>query len=158
MEAIVPSGKLLDIGCANGLLMKCFKEWSGGSIDPYGVDTNKTTLAAGRQIFPEFQDHLLTPQEFLATQAGHLSTKYSTVYWNVWDSFALDTADAKQKINNFLALLSPHGRLVLGFYNPTIEEIQKKIRKLQTAYRRPDGIVHAGHGRPETAVFFTTSP
>ena len=40
-SAIDRNGTLLDVGCANGLLMECLADWAGKDgtrIEPYGLD------------------------------------------------------------------------------------------------------------------------
>jgi hypothetical protein len=61
-RAIDAPGTLLDIGCANGLLMDSLVRWSAFAIEPYGVDFAPGLVALARERFPDrvFQADIAT--------------------------------------------------------------------------------------------------
>ena len=55
-EAIDRPGTLLDIGCANGLLMESMAEWAG--VEPYGLDFAPELVAEARRRLPQWADRI----------------------------------------------------------------------------------------------------
>jgi SAM-dependent methyltransferase len=54
-EQITRSGRILDLGCGNGLLLKYVVSRSPHTLIPYGVDLMRQSIAQARQIvLPEF--------------------------------------------------------------------------------------------------------
>ncbi|MGH2530824.1 MAG: class I SAM-dependent methyltransferase [Thermomicrobiales bacterium] len=54
-------GTLLDVGCANGLLMETLVEWAGESgvrIEPYGLDISPKLAALARARLPGWADRI----------------------------------------------------------------------------------------------------
>lgn len=63
MEAVTRSGRFLDVGCANGLLMASVGRWAedrGLSVEPYGVEISPALADVARQRYPEWQDRIWT--------------------------------------------------------------------------------------------------
>jgi len=63
MEAVSNSGSLLDVGCANGLLMASVAQWSsdaGLSVEPYGVEIAPGVADLARKRYPEWRDRIWT--------------------------------------------------------------------------------------------------
>ncbi len=44
-RAVHKSGSILDIGCANGFLLRCLMEWSSHALVPYGFDAVHASIA-----------------------------------------------------------------------------------------------------------------
>ena len=58
-HAIDGPGTLLDVGCANGLLMESLASWSPHAIEPYGIDFG---------LRDPFGNHIRVAQMFAAPQ------------------------------------------------------------------------------------------
>ncbi len=58
VEAIDREGTLLDVGCANGLLMESIAQWSGFPVEVYGVDYAPELARVARQRLPQWQDRI----------------------------------------------------------------------------------------------------
>ena len=59
LEAVDTDGDLLDIGCANGYLLKCLVDWARAKdirLRPFGLDQEARLIDLARQRFPEFPD------------------------------------------------------------------------------------------------------
>jgi hypothetical protein len=58
VEAIDGPGTLLDVGCANGLLMESVVAWSDYEIEPYGVDFAPGLVDLARVRLPQWADRI----------------------------------------------------------------------------------------------------
>lgn len=61
MTAIAADGDVLDIGCANGLLMESLHRWGGEegrSVEPYGVDISAALVDVARARLPQWADRI----------------------------------------------------------------------------------------------------
>lgn len=130
-EALPQPGTLLDIGCANGLLLQCLLEWSPHRIVPYGIDPDQGRLEQAQTLLPEYASHfapisLGQMDQLLALGLPH---QFDFVYWNVWDDFNFDHDLARPYLDG--ALKATRKRLLLGFYGPSLEAIEKKIDWLE---------------------------
>ncbi len=54
--AIDAPGTLLDVGCANGLLMESIIRWSAHAIEPYGVDFAPKLVELAKRRLPHWRD------------------------------------------------------------------------------------------------------
>ena len=55
VEAVHRDGSLLDVGCANGLLMESLAEWSeeeGHRLEPHGLDISEALVRLARSRYP----------------------------------------------------------------------------------------------------------
>lgn len=60
LHAIDGDGDLLDIGCANGMLLESFSAWALErhiTLTPYGVDQGAQLIALARARYPGFASH-----------------------------------------------------------------------------------------------------
>lgn len=63
VDGIDRDGMLLDVGCANGLLMESVREWAaerGYDIEPYGVDLAPGLVRLARSRLPQWADRIET--------------------------------------------------------------------------------------------------
>jgi hypothetical protein len=58
VEGIDRPGTLLDIGCANGLLMESLARWSPFPIEPYGVDYAPGLVELAKRRLPAWKERI----------------------------------------------------------------------------------------------------
>jgi SAM-dependent methyltransferase len=59
LDALDRDGSILDVGCANGHLLRCLVEWGaerGLALDPWGLDQGRGLVALARAMWPERAD------------------------------------------------------------------------------------------------------
>ena len=44
---------VMDLGCANGFVLHCLREWTNNLFVPFGVDVHEGRIEAARALFPE---------------------------------------------------------------------------------------------------------
>lgn len=127
-------GKILDIGCANGFLLKCLMEWSDYELDPYGIDTENHLIEQARILFPDTKEQFIVGDFKTIPELvddGVLPKNFSTVYWNVWDDWQFDTEEKIRPISDLIRILKKDGRLILGFYDTNEDNNFERIRRLE---------------------------
>ena len=50
---VIGARSVLDLGCANGFLLRCLMEWTKSAFVPFGVDVIANRIEAARALFPE---------------------------------------------------------------------------------------------------------
>ncbi len=132
--AIDRSGTILDIGCANGLLLLSLMEWSKHKLIPYGIDPDQERLAGVAEVLPEFKDNFAALEILQLEQlpSHGLPAQFDLVFWNVWDDF--DPLIHKNFIEQAFNVVKPNGRLILGFYCEDTQENQRKISWFKQHY------------------------
>jgi SAM-dependent methyltransferase len=128
-DAIHRPGIFLDIGCANGLLLRCLQAWSKYQIVPYGIDADKNCLAPCSRLFPESPHqfaHLSISDLARLPEVG-LPASYDFVYWNVWDDFDFSQAWQQEVVEPVFQTVAASGRLILGFYDKESAAINAKL-------------------------------
>jgi hypothetical protein len=61
VEAIHRDGSLLDVGCANGILMESLAGWAeeeGHRLEPHGLDISEALIGLARSRYPLWADRL----------------------------------------------------------------------------------------------------
>lgn len=135
-------GSIVDLGCANGFLLECLKEWSGKELNCYGIDTNSEAVDAAKKLFgPGQENHFFTVEEV----KEKLPEKLDYAYWNVWDN-AEFTEQKNREILDVLIDHVPGGRCILGFYHPDPLENEKKLHWLQENNYNVSGIKRTTSG------------
>ena len=51
------NGKIIDLGCGNGMLLKFLIEFSNQQLIPYGIDLNQLSLNKAKEFFPNQKDN-----------------------------------------------------------------------------------------------------
>ncbi len=86
------NGKVLDLGCGNGLMLKYLMATSGYKLIPYGVDFLERSIKQAKEIlFPEYADNFETcnvvdytfekgPFDFIFTFVSHIYPKQRKEY------------------------------------------------------------------------------
>ena len=131
-QAINKSGTILDVGCANGFLLKCLQKWSIYKLTPYGIDYNKECIEQAKDLFPLYSDNFmfaLMPnlKEFFKQD---FPVKFDFVYWNIWDPWNFEDQKEIESLHLSFEMVSNGGRLILGFYESDKNK-EKRIQKIK---------------------------
>lgn len=110
LDACDRPGDLLDVGCANGLLMESLADWSGGRLEPYGVEISPLLAQLARERCPQWQGRI-----WAANAHG----------WDPGRRFdyvraGLDYVPERSRaayVDHLLTLIRPGGRLIVGVHN-----------------------------------------
>lgn len=123
VDAFNKEGTFLDVGCANGYLMKSIQRWSqekNYNIEPYGVDISPELAALARERLPHWAERFHTG---------------NALYWKPTVQFdyvrtGLDYVPQRRHKDFIQHLLNsavlPGGRLIVGTYN---EEKELKLNE-----------------------------
>ncbi|MEV4342954.1 class I SAM-dependent methyltransferase [Actinoplanes sp. NPDC049596] len=111
MQAVDRPGTVLDVGCANGLLMASVERWSRQTLEPYGVDISPRLAELARERYPQWRHRIWTanadgwrpPMRFDFVRTG----------------LEYVPRDRRQGFVRHLLdlVVAPHGRLVIGKNN-----------------------------------------
>ncbi len=140
-KTINRDGTILDIGCGSGFLLFCIQEWARHSIIPYGIDKDESLIREAKKYMSKNNfaaytidwDKRLDPLKGL--EKFNIPSRYTFVYWNVWDMLTFDRKSELYKYERALfesvfELVENGGRLILGFYDSDRNKKQK-IRNLE---------------------------
>jgi hypothetical protein len=148
-------GTMLDIGSANGFLLRCLKEWSHKRIDGYGIDNNPAMVDQARQLFPREARKFVTNDEL--PQSGDLSKigfprTFDTVYWNIWDNFDLTSEDGRRFLERLSSFVGENGSFVIGSYRPDREGNEERVNELEALGWKVVEKASMADGRPEMVL------
>lgn len=119
--AIHRDGSILDIGCGNGLLVRSLQEWSGQSLEPYGVDADDEVVERCRRLFRggarRFHCSSLEDLPRKLRHATAFPDRFDFVFWGVWDNWGFDRPEQLAALRLLRRLAGPQGRVVLAFYD-----------------------------------------
>lgn len=144
VQAINRSGSILDIGSANGFLLRSLVEWSSHKLLPYGIEPDEALLEKSRIMFPKFADHFANVSLHKLDQARRLGlpNQFDFVYWCVWDDFNFSDKKFSGWLESAYDAVKKGGRLILGFYDGNLSIIDRKIdwldRNFQPVQNRLD--------------------
>ena len=132
---------MLDVGCANGFLLRCFLEWSDYEITPYGIDTDRNLLRQARLLLAPYLDNFadLSVYDLDTLEAVGLPDLFTYVYWNIWDDFLFNSEAQRNAVLQAAEVVSPGGRLILGFYDRDLLVISQKIEIIQHLFGKLGG-------------------
>jgi hypothetical protein len=153
--AIEKDGSLLDIGCANGLLMESVVGWAredGNRIEPYGLDISAKLAELARQRLPEWRERIFVGNaltweppirfDFVRTELVYVPTTLRRKY-------------AERLLDRFVA---PGGRLLICSYGSSrpegarAEPLVDELREWGLPIHRTDEVVSGEHGFVITQV------
>lgn len=148
-------GTILDIGSANGFLLRCLQEWSRKKLDGYGIDADHAMVEQAKQLFPRDAKKFVSNAEL--PDSGDLSEmgfprRFDTVYWNVWDNFDLTSEAGRQFFERLGSLVDQHGSFVIGSYRPTREGNEERIKELESLGWEDVEKAYMGDDRPEMVM------
>lgn len=118
-QAIHTDGTFLDVGCANGFLMKCLLDWSNKTIIPFGIDNRPEAIGLAKKLLPEYADNFqcMSGDDLDNLETVNLPERYDFVYRNYWRREDVDSPDHINKIvEELLEHVNDDGRLLLGVY------------------------------------------
>jgi SAM-dependent methyltransferase len=118
-SAIDKDGTILDIGCANGFLLRCFQEWSGHLLTPYGIDLDESFIDEAKLLFPQHKEHFLQFDILELPEASSfiLPQSYDFIYWAIWDNWTFQRQIEIRVIRTIQAMVKSGGKLILGLYH-----------------------------------------
>jgi len=153
-QAINKSGTILDIGCANGFLLKCLQKWSVYKLIPYGIDNNEKRIEQAKDLFP------LHSNNFIVTRMPNLEiffkmrfpAKFDFIYWNIWDPWNFENQKEIESFKLAFKMVSSGGRLILGFYQSDKNK-EKRIRKIKKLGFKFSGMIK-NYNNEEIIIWF----
>lgn len=131
-QAINKGGIILDIGCANGFLLKCLQNWSVYKLIPYGIDRDEKRIEQAKDLFPLYSDNFMVARvpNFTSLLEYKFPAQFDFIYWNVWDLWNFESQSDIKFLEILLKMVSNKGRLILGFYESDKNK-EKKIKKIK---------------------------
>jgi len=99
-----PTGKLIDVGCNMGLVVKAAVE---AGYDATGIDMNELSIAKGKEVFPEIADRLTVASELVGGKYDIITL--NQVLEHITDTHAF--------LNTLLTNLAKGGSLYIGIPN-----------------------------------------
>jgi SAM-dependent methyltransferase len=132
--AIHKSGTILDIGCANGFLLRCLQEWSPYTLIPYGIDKDVSRVSDANKLFSSKTKQFanVTLENLERLKESGLPESFDFVYWNVWNNTHFDNSFEVGRVELTFKAVRKGGRLILGFYDDSAVSRETKIRRLMT--------------------------
>ena len=120
LDAMESDGDLLDVGCANGFLLKCLREWGterGLTLTPHGLDIGSRLIELAKERLPEYADNFHVGNAW----AWKPERKYRCVYM-LYDCLPLDYL--AEGVSRLLGqVVAREGRLILGAYGSKSDSI-----------------------------------
>jgi len=152
VQAINKNGSILDVGCANGFLLKCLQEWSNHKLIPYGIDWNLKLIEQAKNLFP------LKANNFIVKDARDLSdlfeygfpAKFDFIYWSVWDQDS-SIDQGRLKILKTLLKAACGGRLIMGSYESDKDK-NRIIKDLKKMGIEPSAILENRNGKERIII------
>lgn len=120
LDAIDTDGDLLDVGCANGYLLKCLVDWGGErglKLTPHGLDRGSRLIQLAKVRLPEYADNFHVGNAW----DWRPRRKYRYAYM-LYDCLPLDyLADGVSRLLE--RVVAPKGRLIVGAYGSKSDSI-----------------------------------
>ena len=120
LEAVESDGDLLDIGCANGFLLKCLVKWGGErglKLTPHGLDQGGRLIELAKVRLPEYADNFYVGNAW----DWRPQRKYQYVYM-LYDCLPLDYL-AQGVCRLMEQVVASQGRLIIGAYGSKSDAI-----------------------------------
>ena len=122
-DEIDAGGTILDLGCANGFLLRCLQKWSGQPLIPYGIDIDPLVIATCHRLFPHCPDHFrcLDLRHFGGHTAAGFPACYDYVFWNMPNRWPCSAK--RQQLERLAPLVAPGGKLLIAAYGGNAPEL-----------------------------------
>ena len=109
-------GKIIDLGCGNGMLLNFILQFSGYHLIPYGIDLNKEAIQQAKtDVLPEYADN------FIAGDIKDYMYKDGP-FDIIISSLSHSIGDPKDHIKKCMNALKPGGRVIYVFYYDVIHQ------------------------------------
>jgi len=146
-DLINKSGSILDIGCANGFLLRSLQEWSKYKLTPYGIDVEIKFPNQIKELFPTNYSNFiqLDIRNINNISSFSLPDKYDFVYWHVWDEWDLSSDEQQDIVAQAGEHVASGGRFILGFYSSR-EQNMERIENLENAGFKFTGLLINKYG------------
>jgi SAM-dependent methyltransferase len=125
MAAIDRDGTFLDVGCANGFLMECVREWGaaeGRDVEPYGLEISPKLAALARRRLPPWADRI-----FVGNAANWIPPRRFD-YVRTGLDYVPPTRRGELVAHLLANMVAPGGRLIVGVYNEERDERRTEER------------------------------
>lgn len=118
---------ILDIGCANGKLLRQFLQWGARAEKLYGIDLSELALVKAKEISPYAINYQLKPGD----DTGFPEHFFDIVTMsNVFDTFT-DKALRARIAKEVERILTPEGIFIYADYNPDyLSWIKQYVKKM----------------------------
>ena len=120
LDAIDTDGDILDIGCANGYLLKCLVKWGGErglTLTPHGLDLGGRLIELAKGRLPKHACNFHVGNAW----DWEPDRKYRYVYM-LYDCLPLDYLS--EGVSRLLSrVVAPEGRLIIGAYGSKSDSI-----------------------------------
>jgi SAM-dependent methyltransferase len=147
MVAIDHDGTFLDIGCANGFLMECVREWGteeGRDVEPYGLEISPELASLARRRLPRWAERI-----FVGNAASWVPTRRFDYVRTGLDY--VPPTRRRELVEHLLAnAVAPGGRLIVGVFNEEKDE-RRTEERIGSWGHEIAGRVDAEHRDPRVA-------
>ena len=120
LDAVDSDGDLLDIGCANGYLLKCLMKWGaerGLRLTPHGLDQGSRLIELAKKRLTEYAGNFYVGNAW----NWQPQRKYRYVYM-LYDCLPTDyLAEGVHRLME--RAVAPQGRLIIGAYGSKSDSI-----------------------------------
>lgn len=103
-------GKIIDLGCGNGMLLKFLLQFSGHHLMPYGIDLNKEAIQQAKtDVLPEYADNFAAGNiKDYGFREGPFDIIISSPFYSL--------GNPKDFTKKCMNALKPKGKLIYFFY------------------------------------------
>lgn len=114
------SGRVIDLGCGNGLLLKHLVENSRYELIPYGVDFIEESIEqAKREILPRFADNFVVAN--VRDYVREMPNEYFDFVF--FDPYNVHPEDITETVKHLIRACKTGGRLIFYTYHDVLESL-----------------------------------
>jgi 2-polyprenyl-3-methyl-5-hydroxy-6-metoxy-1,4-benzoquinol methylase len=120
LPLISTDGKILDLGCGNGMLLKFLMEFSERDLIPYGIDYKKECIEyLQKKILPEYKDNFKITE---IKEFDFIDAPYDIIITNPFYCYP-EVNEFKEKL---LSVLNKDGIIIYRIHNDVLENFNIK--------------------------------